>query len=459
MKNKIFILFVLIVSSSIGFAQNKNNLFDFDFAQFAYDSTSNYLELYYTVYQNKLTQISTDSGNFVEANLKISIIDTSTNKAVVNKEWLLNYPVNTLDSSKNEDLIGQLLFLLPSGTYHCNVELVDKLKTQNKKSFTDKIHVHPFYEDKLTLSDIELASRIIPNSTNQNSIFYKNTFEITPAPTEVFGMNLPVLFYYYEIYDLQKNDKAINYKLDNVVYNSNGKVLFNKSIELNNNIPSRAEVGLVKINKYPTGSYVLQVSIQDSVNKISHSTLKKFFVFNPGVVDSDMIVQKNSGLISTAFGTMTDEECDDLFKKCTYIATTTEVNQFKKINNLEGKREFLYQFWKKRDEDASSPESVNYQTYLKRIAESNNKFGSFKKQGWQTDRGRVLMMYGEPSEIDRYPNQQDTKPYEIWHYNDIEGGVVFIFADLTGFSDYQLISSTKRGEIQDDNWQARISTN
>ena len=67
-------------------------------------------------------------------------------------------------------------------------------------------------------------------------------------------------------------------------------------------------------------------------------------------------------------------------------------------------------------------------------------------------------MYGEPSEVERYPNQTDTKPYEIWHYNDLEGGVLFIFADLTGFSDYTLINSTKRGEISDSDWQRKISS-
>ena len=44
------------------------------------------------------------------------------------------------------------------------------------------------------------------------------------------------------------------------------------------------------------------------------------------------------------------------------------------------------------------------------------------KIGWKTDRGRIFILYGEPSEIERFPNQMDTKPYEIWHYNDIEGG-------------------------------------
>ena len=116
----------------------------------------------------------------------------------------------------------------------------------------------------------------------------------------------------------------------------------------------------------------------------------------------------------------------------------------------------MYEFWKKRDTDISTPENEALREFITRIDESNKRFGTMSKIGWKTDRGRVYILNGEPNEIERFPNQMDTKPYEIWHYNDIEGGVIFIFADLSGFSDYMLIHSTMRGELRDDNWQNRI---
>jgi hypothetical protein len=65
-------------------------------------------------------------------------------------------------------------------------------------------------------------------------------------------------------------------------------------------------------------------------------------------------------------------------------------------------------------------------------------------------------MYGEPSQVDRFPNENDKRPYEIWGYNELEGGATFVFGDLTGFNDYSLIHSTKRGEISDTNWKKRL---
>ena len=96
--------------------------------------------------------------------------------------------------------------------------------------------------------------------------------------------------------------------------------------------------------------------------------------------------------------------------------------------------------------------------YFERVKKANTQYTTIQQKGWKTDRGRVLLVFGEPSEIERYPNQVDTKPYEIWNYHELEGGVIFVFADLTGFSDYQLIHSTKRGEISDPNWQSKINT-
>jgi hypothetical protein len=75
------------------------------------------------------------------------------------------------------------------------------------------------------------------------------------------------------------------------------------------------------------------------------------------------------------------------------------------------------------------------------------------RNGWHTDRGRIYILYGEPDEVERFPNSDNVKPYEIWHYHQIESGVMFIFVDRTGSEDYTLVHSTKRGEVQDSNWE------
>jgi len=287
-------------------------------------------------------------------------------------------------------------------------------------------------------------------------VFYKNSYEIMPMPTAIFGEGQPVLFYYTELYNLLSDDAAGDIKIEQIVFNSRGASVSISSKKINRKIDSRVEVGKVLVHKMPTDTYTLVLNVIDSVANYGVSSRKKFFVYNPSVVSVDTFFQQTTSTLGTMFGAMSDEELDDLFSKSRYLATPNETNQYLKMSNEEGKREFLHQFWETRDNNPNDYRNEFFLSYLKRIDESNLRYHALGRDGWETDRGRVYLMYGEPNEIERYPNETETRPYEIWNYHELEGGVYFIFADITGFSDYQLVHSTKRGELRDDNWQRRI---
>jgi hypothetical protein len=91
--------------------------------------------------------------------------------------------------------------------------------------------------------------------------------------------------------------------------------------------------------------------------------------------------------------------------------------------------------------------------YLQRVLSASQRFHALNRDGWRTDRGRVFILFGEPDEIERFPSSQEAKPYENWHYYSIENGVEFVFIDRSGFGEYILVHSTKRGELRDDDWQ------
>jgi GWxTD domain-containing protein len=457
MKHLITLCLSLLLSSAL-FGQNGSDFgFDFDYAQFGYDSTSNYVEFYYSFNQSNLTINKTDSSTFSKGILKISIEDTSSNKMYVDKEW--NVVNEIRDSSAiDRSLVGALGFVLPAGTYRAVLEGRDAVNQQKKKSITEYLKIVPFWKNSAAISDLELASRIIPDSPNKNSVFYKNTYEIIPMTIDVFGENQPVLFYYTELYNLNNLPKG-DLKLKSIVSNSKGKVISVKTKSLTNSVNSRVEVGTVVLNKFPTDSYLLTESVIDSAANFGISSSKRFYVYNPSVPQADTVYSGDVSSLGSEFNTMGEDELDRIFDESKYVATSGEIDQYDKLTNIDGKRKFLYNFWKNRDPNPSTPINEAYQDYMRRVEICNDRYGSMGKEGWKTDRGRVYLTYGEPSEIERYPNQQNTKPYEIWHYNEIEGGVIFVFADVTGFSQYILVNSTKRGELRDDDWERRISTN
>ena len=455
MKNLLFV-FSFSFLSFFSSAQQKLD-FDFDYAQFGYDSTSNFIEFYYSFGQKGLYQTETDSSIILEGTLAIDLTETINHKTLIDKEWKINHEIKDT-SDMNKSLVGVISFILPAGEYECVISGKNFNDSSINKTYRESIKVEPFVRNSISISNIQIASKILQDSQNKNSVFYKNSYEIVPLPTSIFGENIPVLFNYFELYNLQKVTHDFPLKLNTLVYNSRGDIFYNKSKSFSKTTDSRVEVGTIPVNKFPTDSYTLTVSLIDSAGNYGVSSSKKFYVLNPSVEVNDSIYSKITNVFATQFGAMSEEELDDLFQKSKYIATKQEIDQYSSLSGEEGKQKFLYEFWNARDTDPSTVRNEYYIEYLRRIEVCNQKYGVLGKKGWETDRGRVYMKYGEPSEIERYPNQIDTKPYEIWHYNEIEGGIVFIFADLTNFSDYQLIHSTARGELRDDNWERRVSS-
>lgn len=454
-------IFVLFTISN--FAQNqpgKKISLEFDYAQFAYDSTSNYIELYYTFDPNTMPLYSNNGVKYVDGILKIDFTDTVTKKIVFDKSWQMKSAVK-YDSTERryQSLVGEIPILIKSGDYIFHLSGRDKNDSTFKKNYSEHIKIKPFIRNKITVSDIQLASQIIQGSQNKKSIFYKNSYEVIPLPTTLYNEKTPVLFYYCEMYNLDSTIDSNPFKFGIFLYDSKGHLKMNKVRDITHSVNSRVEVGVVPINKYPTDTYTLIVTLIDSTENYGVSSTKKFFVYNPSIAINDSTSSLTSKAMSSEFAVMSEEELDDLFAKSKYIATNREIDQYEKLKNVEGKREFLYNFWQSRDSNPATPQNEFYKEYLNRIKISNERYSTIQRKGWLTDRGRVYLIYGEPSEIERYPNQNNSKPYEIWHYNDLQGGVEFDFGDLTGFSDYILLNSTARGEIQDYNWQSRIQQN
>jgi GWxTD domain-containing protein len=446
---------IIILFTSSHYPQERFE-FEFDYAQFSFDTAANYVEFYYAFNQASLSKELTDSLIFIKGVLHITIQDSLTGELKVDKDWMVSHIIQDT-TLEDKSLIGVIGFILEQGIYKCEISGRDFQYPEKTRIISEYINVNPFLNMGIAMADIQLASNIVQGSENTSSIFYKNTYEVLPIPTSTFGENQPILFYYTELYNLKEVQSDKKLRVDQYVVNSRGQIVNQKSKKISRSLNSRVEVGTLMVYKLPTDTYTLVLSLIDSVSNSGVSSSKKFFVYNPSVEYVDTFQIKGSNFVTGMFGVMSVEELDDFFKKSKYVATEAEIDKYESLSEEGPKRKFLTEFWDARDNNPSDSKNQELVDYMKRLEISGEKYRAMSKEGWRTDRGRVYLIYGEPSEIDRYPNQTDSRPYEIWSYQDIEGGVIFIFADLTGFSDYLLIHSTKRGELRDDSWQRRIA--
>lgn len=93
-----------------------------------------------------------------------------------------------------------------------------------------------------------------------------------------------------------------------------------------------------------------------------------------------------------------------------------------------------------------------------RYAFALQNFGTLPgaRDGWKTDRGRVLMQYGQWDKRDEVPAPVYGQRYEVWYYYSQQGGIYFVFSDVKGYGEYQLVHSNASGEVYDNDWEYRL---
>jgi GWxTD domain-containing protein len=301
------------------------------------------------------------------------------------------------------------------------------------------------------LSDLELAARLERDTTR--SIFHKNRHLVLPNPGAVYGLELPMLFFYTEIYNLHFPSDS-SYSVHYRIYDGDGREV--KALPSKRRPIAGAklvEVGGFNIVSLKSGSYVFEVRVVDHGTGSEAFRRHKFFVYR----EKDKIAASASPettaleLLAQTYHVRTEKELDQEFESTRYIQTSEEKKTYKALNP-EGKRDFLVRFWQKRDQSPETPQNEFRDDYLARVKSANESFTGFR-EGWKTDMGRVMLIYGRPDEIERFPSSNESRSYQIWHYYEIEGGVQFVFVDLKSGGEFELVHSTARNELQDSAWQ------
>lgn len=131
----------------------------------------------------------------------------------------------------------------------------------------------------------------------------------------------------------------------------------------------------------------------------------------------------------------TTDDFDLALRQMAYILLPDTLDKYEKAN-LEEKQSFFRRYWAERDPDPATAKNELKNEYFKRINYANQQFTAFGQDGWMTDRGRILIKFGFPDDIERHPFEMGERPYEIWRYYTLRK--MFLFEDRSGFGDYRL---------------------
>lgn len=447
---RMMLLFILAVCA--GSAQEKilptsSFVVNFDYARFKNDDSTQYVEMYIACFPHLVTleRTEADLRGLVEVGLRLT--DKRTGALALNNRSLIPVEVkDTADAAYRTTLIAQMGYVVPAGSYELHVAAIDSFGTARRDTFTVSLDVVPTVET-IGISDVELCTSI-SRSEDKSDPFYKNSHEVVPNPTLLFGAaNYPVIFHYLELYNLNKEE---TYTVKTILADGSGKPMQESTRRRKFGVENAVDVGTTNATKLTSGKYLFQIVVLSSSAEPLVRTGKEFYVYNPQVAAE---VVSDAAMTETELSGLTSEELAQEFETARYLATQQELATFAKITSLEGRRGFLAQFWSEAAKGKLGFAPMERRDYLARVKKANERYRALSREGWRTDRGRVYILYAEPDEIDRRPSSEGGKPHEIWSYYRIENGVLFVFIDRTGFGDYVLVHSTKRGELRDDNWE------
>ncbi len=126
-----------------------------------------------------------------------------------------------------------------------------------------------------------------------------------------------------------------------------------------------------------------------------------------------------------------DPESSDFYETAYLIMTKEEKNIFNHLPDGDSRKEFIQDFWSKRDPDPDTDENEYKEAFFARIDYANDHFKGEGPPGWKTDRGRIYIYLGPPDRFEEtYTDPQTGRALRgswlIWIYYRYNLGVVFI---------------------------------
>jgi GWxTD domain-containing protein len=289
------------------------------------------------------------------------------------------------------------------------------------------VNVKNFGKEKLIISDIILSA------SKEN-----------PIVNSIGRMYSGKGFIYAHFYVVSDSDEniVIKYLLTNKEKN------FFKSDIIKKRIKTKISEEFIDIftENIPNGNYKLEIFAQldDETSFVSsdYEDSRSCFFW------TDISFNKRNNLLFSEkyfeikrkfdISIMTEVDLDIAIAKLTYLTSFDEIQEIKKGTFEEKKVKFL-EFWKTLHPNLVQAELDELiKEYYSRADLSDRSFSTSSMPGWMTDRGRILMIYGQPDEVQIKPAGFNTPAYEIWFYKKLNRH--FVFSDQFGFGDYKLVS-------------------
>lgn len=414
-----------------------------DGAAFAGAGGKIWQEVYWSFSPNQLKPGGNQEKMLANFRTEITLSD-SAGKPKLKEDWKTKAPMpdSALAAQRSMLQLDQLAVSdLEPGRYRLEVSIADLVSGRQGKAAAE-LEVPGFGGSAVSLSQIELASDISADSTP--SRFRKGGLTVRPNPERVFGdATNNRLFYYAEAYN-----PGLATAL-RVAYSSfkDQTLRVVDTRTLSGESGTVVHFGGIMLDELENGYYRLWVQAVDAQGSVLASSQANFRVERDllrMLPQYRQIMEEQAAL---------EKEGGEYYTKIDLIATQTELAVYAKLSPA-GRREFLRQFWKRRDPDPDSPANEALREHRSRYQTADADFREQSRAGSETDRGQMYIKYGPPDEVEKKLLEAGTNDVLVWKY---QSGQVLMFWDRLGVGRFEMVYDKMNPQRSDPRFQKLLS--
>jgi len=446
----IFLLAVLVSFASN--AQDRKLKAYIDNKQFYAPEIGNYVEFHLQFTGYSINYKGKDGGLIGDLAIRMKILDQE--KTVVAEDaYRLETPF--MKDSLVDDFYDIKRFKLDPGTFEFQLELMDLNSEHEPIKFSQMLTVSEM-SDAISISDIEVAE--YASKGDGTSPFFKSGYDIIPRLVTFYPEQLSSIPVYFEIYNTDQLPDSVFAIRQTLVNAVTGEEI--SELKQTTRLYSSSVVPVLRqidISSVPTGKYLLNYTLLNrNMLELSTSTYE-FERSNDNVYD----MNPNDVVIDPAFqASITDDSIGYYLESLIPISSATGVKNIIAVSKARDgaeARKHIQLYWMATDRENMYEAWMKYKKQVQLV---ERIYANNFQEGFETDRGRVYLQYGPPTNIIKRDNSTNEYPFEIWVYNEIgkfsNRRFIFYNPELVNNA-YRLLHSDMVGELKNPGWQRELA--
>ncbi len=454
------ILSLLLLLNISGWVNAQSIVASISYKQFMYGDQV-LVETYLKIPSSSLKYKAVEGGYQAEVNASYFFEDSQSNTIYCGNKLKIVSPIET-DLNVSKDILFRDQCLINSGDFNFYIELQDGVSQGETISSGIPIQINSFTSTE-HFSDFLFIHK--PEKASKDHMFYKAGYNMTPIIPNgdyFFDDHIQEFTSYFEVYNIPEDGNK--YYIDVQILNFQDRTPiegfnFKKVVKHGelNNIAQRFD-----ISKLESGNYLYSVTLKNKQEEIIVGKEEFFQNYNSSMLKTFDIADYNTeNYMITKYSLDSLVVLNQFLFAMGYFKHTNEAVAYRnaiKNTNLQEKLNFFFNHW--TEINPSNPEKP-FIDFKILFDYANAKFGNQVLAGYKSDKGRILIKYGMPDDVEANDWDTETYPYEIWQYyqHKNQRDIIFVFYDPGTAGSYTLVHSNALSEKTLPEWQRLLSRN